>query len=620
MNGKVLKNKIKATNVLFILPIAAMAFLAFYQLGNRELWYDEAHNVALAQNVVRYGYPRVWDGKNLISFYHGSDFYYGFTEMFLNWLPYYLAAFGMLFSKSLFAVRFIFVVMGLGSAVYLYMFTEKITRNKGIALIALWMYCLSSPVIVYIKTAYYYSPSLLFVMMTAYYFACIYHEKKRSSYILFSISMILLYYTNYLFFGILLIVYILCVFIYRVKNFLNKSAIISIIVILAVAGPFQLLKMYYYTKFGVLYPKQGLYEFLLQFPAQFWQLQVYFFPLISLGLFGLIRRLTIAFLGKKAGTEHKDGLVIKHRKQKPFVFLMLVAILFNCAFISYFTYDYATRYLILSIPFSFVLGAMMLHRFFHRDRILLFLILLSLIVTDYIHKAPYYLVKLSGTERHPLVTTFVKPACPYYYVAWHGVSYTLEEYMEKFLPQESGFLRYLKALPKDYDNSDEGLIKFLARYSEEGDTVLVLSSNHYQNIYYLDVISYELREAPDHILMEKDRYTDKYSFYKYNRNLEYFNRVYKPIEYSDWVTINRDDLEKNYTGLQPIFDKYFERYDLIDYPCSPFLLDPWVYIYETNPRFENVVVFRNRLTKADIDCPNIVTKAFLEQQGSGSRY
>lgn len=613
MNIKLFRNKKIYIDILVIIPILAMTFLAFNQLGNREMWYDEAHNVALAKNLFQYGYPRVWNGQNLISYYLGSDFYYNFFEMHLNWLPYYIAFFGMLFSKSLFSIRFAFVVMGLLSSLFLYLFTKKITNNKLISLIALWMYCLSAPVIVYIKTAYYYSPSLLFILMTVYYFSSIYFERKKSSYIMFSLSMIFLYYTNYLFFGILLIVLLLCVFIYQMRNFLNKSSLMSFLFILAIAGPFQLLKLYYYRKFGVIYQRQDLNGLLLQLPGQIWQLQTYFFPFITFGIYYLVKKVGYVFFAKKNITEYKDNLVVKNRKQNPFIFMMVTSMIFNCVFISYFTYDYATRYLLLSIPFCFVLGAIMIYKLFEKDKILLFLMLLFLITTDHIHKVPYYFVGLAKSESNPYVTTLVKPPYAYYLTEWHGVSFTLEEYIKKYMHLDSGFVRYVKALSKDYDCADEGVVKFLSKYSEKGDSVLNLSSSLYQVIYYLDVVACDIYTAPDHILMDKDRYVDEKHPYKYNQNLKYFNLIYKPIQYTDWVVVNSDDLNGSHVNLKPILEERFEKYDLIDYPCTSFILDPWAYTYETNLFYPKVIVFRNKITKDDIDCPNIVTKAHLEQ-------
>lgn len=147
------ENLLKIFSVLF--PIIIMAILTISNLGNREMWVDEAHSVVLGKRVLQYGYPRVWDGQNLASYYNGADFIGNFVEILLNWFPYYLTAFGLIFTGSLFGIRIWFVVIGLLSALYFYRFAKELVGDKKVANLALWLYCLSVPIIIYIRVAYY---------------------------------------------------------------------------------------------------------------------------------------------------------------------------------------------------------------------------------------------------------------------------------------------------------------------------------------------------------------------------------------------------------------------------------------------------------------------------------
>ena len=209
-------NKRKAYLLITILmPIFCMAMLTIPYLGNREMWFDEAHNVAISENIVKFGVPKVWDGKNLIGL--GEDSYIGFIEVFLNWFPYYLAAWGQLFSRSLFSIRIWFVICGLLSALCLYLMTYENFKNRKLALLTLWLYCLSVPVIIYIKVAYYYAPALFFINASYLFFLKSMNTGKTKYFALFVIAMALLLYSNYLFFVIFsLFLMMMYIFIYAV--------------------------------------------------------------------------------------------------------------------------------------------------------------------------------------------------------------------------------------------------------------------------------------------------------------------------------------------------------------------------------------------------------------------
>lgn len=78
--------------ISILIPILIMALLTIPNLENREMWFDEAHNVMIGKNVLEYGYPRIWDGVNYATLSNGDDSFIFFLEMYLNWFPYYIAA------------------------------------------------------------------------------------------------------------------------------------------------------------------------------------------------------------------------------------------------------------------------------------------------------------------------------------------------------------------------------------------------------------------------------------------------------------------------------------------------------------------------------------------------
>ena len=83
------------------------------RLGDIYLWMDEAETAVLGKNILTYGYPRMYDGRNLMSYYpplHNEDF----VEVVLPWLQYYVSAasFGLL-GIDTFTARLPFALLGI---------------------------------------------------------------------------------------------------------------------------------------------------------------------------------------------------------------------------------------------------------------------------------------------------------------------------------------------------------------------------------------------------------------------------------------------------------------------------------------------------------------------------
>lgn len=58
--------------LIFILFLGSI--LIFPNLGSMYLYIDEVGTAMLAKNVLKYGYPTAWDGKNLIAQQEEGEF------------------------------------------------------------------------------------------------------------------------------------------------------------------------------------------------------------------------------------------------------------------------------------------------------------------------------------------------------------------------------------------------------------------------------------------------------------------------------------------------------------------------------------------------------------------
>ena len=589
------------------LPILCMALLTIPNLGSREMWFDEAHNVAISENILKFGVPKVWDGTNLIGL--GEDSYVGFIEVFLNWFPYYLAALGQIFSKSLFFVRIWFVICGLLSAICLYFMTYENFKNRRLALLALWLYCLSVPVIIYIKVAYYYAPALLFINASYLFFLKSMNTGKTKYFALFVVSMVLLLYSNYLFFT-LFTVFLLLIYLFCYRRFLSKI-FKSFVFIMLLIAPYVLSRVYHSFMYGYGYQRQGLSGLLLQFPGYIWQVQAYFSPIITFLLMFILKGIYGLF--KKNQYPLNDSIKKNSNVNKHYYFFVLLVIL-NIFAISVLTLDYATRYLIVSIPFLYILNASFILWFFKKDNLAIILFVAIFVTTNIIHEAPYFLLK--NTKVNDEIKQWVRPPVAHYESMIVTDLMTLDQYIES-LKINSLFFTYINSYSKDYDCSEEGAVLFLKRFAKDNDTFTCLTISKYQILYHTDLNLVQFENSDSKIMNEE--YIGLGKPITWATNLKYYSHIYTPIEFIDWVVVNPDDIKSGGNEFVPkeiceilLDEDLFERYDLPEYTCVPFSADIWSYTFETDLSYQGVTIFRNKKTTDEINSPNIVTKQFLE--------
>ena len=90
---KTMIEKIHKIDVLCIIVIIIMAILSLASLSNRYMFIDESIEALIGKNIIKFGYPKVWDGTNLaLAGVNGNEFNEDLVPVRNSWLPYYLAA------------------------------------------------------------------------------------------------------------------------------------------------------------------------------------------------------------------------------------------------------------------------------------------------------------------------------------------------------------------------------------------------------------------------------------------------------------------------------------------------------------------------------------------------
>lgn len=148
-----------------IILVLLGCLLLFPKLDDAYLWLDEAETAMLGKNILTYGYPSMYDGRNLMNYYpplHNEDY----VEVVLPWLPYYISAASFYFlGANTFAARLPFAVCGLLVIGLFPLVVRQLTQDGWTRSIAPWLLLLNVPLLLYFRQCRYYGLIILFTLL-----------------------------------------------------------------------------------------------------------------------------------------------------------------------------------------------------------------------------------------------------------------------------------------------------------------------------------------------------------------------------------------------------------------------------------------------------------------------
>jgi 4-amino-4-deoxy-L-arabinose transferase-like glycosyltransferase len=141
---------------------AASAVLLFTNLGSGYLWADEGDTAVLARNVIKFGFPRAWDGTTFMDSDFGARENSDLVMVSSPWLQYYVtAASFVLFGQSTFAARFPFALFGCLTLVFVYRIICNVTADRRAALCATILMIGSVQFLLFCRESRYYAVEML---------------------------------------------------------------------------------------------------------------------------------------------------------------------------------------------------------------------------------------------------------------------------------------------------------------------------------------------------------------------------------------------------------------------------------------------------------------------------
>lgn len=602
-------NQSRWNKTIFYLIIALMCLLVFANIGNRTMFIDESIEAMLGKNILNFGVPKAWDGKNLImAEVNGNEFNEDFIYVRKNWLSNYLAAFGQLVANLLGVskngcvtiMRCLFALFGVISAIAFYHLCKEMTSNVRVQNIALAYYAFSVNVLLYIRSIYYLAPTLLFIISTLLFYIKFIRTKAKENLIFFTLSSILLFHSFYPYFLITMmsITIIFSLFDFNdqfIKEGVVRKIAISIIIILVATVPW-----YVYSQSFLISVEKSQFTsttlFIESLLGYLWQIHAYFFPFIPIGIILIIIKGKIKISNEKKW--NISELSSEKHKYKG-VILSSVQIFINLLVISSTTNFLDTRRLIGAIPFLFFLLALVTNLIIEYKKSIGYAILSLCIFTNILHVSPYLICK-AVKIKPDMIKSFVKPPVPFYNVDenWLNKKTDLNSYIDDCYIA-SNLQYYLEEICNNYDDADEGIIKFLNKYAKPTDKVQVIGYQYETIAFYTEL------QVVNRLDAEKDPLPSV--FFHYPNATRYEHLTYCSIENCDWIIERRSDSGQNRsvdTKNALWHDEYlFEAY-YIDYPDARPWNEIWDHSYVTDDSFAGVFIYRNKLTTDDINLPS----------------
>lgn len=152
-----------------IIPIALFAILTIWGSTLHSLWGDEAETALFARSIRTHGIPYGWDGANIMGHTDAVSLNSDLVNYSNPWPQYYVAALSFsLFGESAFTTRLPFVLFAIATIPILYNLAFALTKQKSIALIAMWIAALSVQLILFSYQARYYSLVLFWGVLFTY--------------------------------------------------------------------------------------------------------------------------------------------------------------------------------------------------------------------------------------------------------------------------------------------------------------------------------------------------------------------------------------------------------------------------------------------------------------------
>ena len=427
------------------------------------LWQDEAETAVLAQNTLRFGYPRVSDGMNRINpaLVTGP----GDCWAYHPWLQFYMTAVAFwLFGPTTWAARLLPALGGIVCMGLTFQITLRIFQHPGVARLTTILTLFSIPFILHVRQCRYYALGIFGTLWVLYAYIQA-REGRRYRWWWLAAGLVVLFHSHH---GALIpTIAALTLDCWRqgIDRLQRKQAVLAMLAAAALTLPWFLLLN--------LTQHQGAFS-VQEFShhIQFYGRQINRF-IVPVGFLLLV----LACRGIRPGSWWRQA----SEPQRGAMRIVGLILLCNLAFIVAIPWQRHFRYLIHLLPLFYMIEAVCLWGWLSRSRWVLVFVCLMMIATDVLHySAPYLAAQAIPRVRAKIARE-------------HGLVW----------PQ-SLLAKYLYELTHEYRGPLEGIIETLRQQARPGDTVKIPYDDHgiifYTGLRVEDLNHFTAETYPDWII------------------------------------------------------------------------------------------------------------------------
>ena len=481
MEGRNFTRKMKLKDYYPIIILTALAgVLLFANLGNQYLWQDEAETALLARRTLEYGYPKAYDGKNLINPTIRTSFSEDYGWRYHPWGQFYItaAAFRLL-GESNFSARVLFALLGLLNIPLLYTLALRLTREKFTAFMASVLTAFSVNYLLLMRQTRYYAPAVFLVLAALIFYSRYLEKRKWGDLLVVSISLVALGYTVH---GMFLPVFAAIFAHYVIFGFERKTFPVFLLFMALTAG--LVAPWFLYSNSGAHVAAITSKRLWKNFEFQIRMINKFIMPVfffLGVYAFRLIWK--------------RRWKIRLSREETRAIWLILPVLLMSIgAFL--FAEERNFRYLVYFIPLLAIVQGMILLRLFEFNKVLFGCFLFLTIFTGVFN-------------------------------------------MGRF---ECYFPKYLYEITHDYDGPVEGIVKFLNENAKDGDEVKIIYGDmavmFYTDLKVDNYGIYDSEHMPEWIVLRRDWKESLDSTYFKEVSGKYKKHV---LDYPDIKWENRPD-------------------------------------------------------------------------------
>ncbi len=408
-----------------LLLLAMGVILLFANLGNQFLWQDEAETATLAKNTLEYGFPRAFDGKNLINPVIRTGYGEDYGWRYHPWGQFYITALSLkLFGITTFGARFLFALLGVANILLLYLLAYRLTGNKFVAFCSSFLMTFSVSYLLLMRQCRYYAPAVFLVLCVLIFYLKFKETGSWKNILAMATAFISLGYTVH---GMFVPVFAAIGLHYLLFSFKKetfpKMCLAGVGIVLFIVPWF----LYSNSLTHAAAVSLGRMGDNLEFQVR--MINKFIFPIVFFGIVYLIRVIW----------KRKFAVNITSKEKEALTLIGMVVLCSICAFC--FAEERNFRYLVFLMPLFAIIEGIILLRLVKLKSILLVLFLVISVMTGIFNM---------GT--------------PNFY-----------------------FPKYLYEITHDYNGPIEGIVKFLNKNAEAGDTVKIIYGD-LPLMFYTDLI------------------------------------------------------------------------------------------------------------------------------------